>query len=785
MLSPRLTSLRLLMISLLLPGLATSCQAAPDFARDIRPILANHCYKCHGPDEAAREADLRLDSADTAYADRGGYQAVKPGDPEASTLIARINSQDPDEQMPPPDSGLSLSEDQKTLLQQWIAGGAGFQQHWSFRPIVRPAVPDPHTTTHLIDTFVMRRLDEAGLTLSKEADRHTLIRRVYLDVIGLPPTPAEVEHFLNDTGPGAYERMVDDVLQSPHYGEKWGRHWLDQARYADTNGYTIDSPRSMWPWRDWVIRAINDDMPFDQFSIEQLAGDLLPAASRDQLIATGFHRNTLINQEGGTDDEQFRNESVVDRVNTTGAVWLGLTVGCAQCHTHKYDPLTHHEYYQLFAFFNSTEDVNTTNPTISLPSPEHNTRLAELNNAAIHAASALTQFDEVSPADSLSDEQKAQRVELEKKIKEANAAKAKFGKDIPTTMVMKDLPEARPSHVLVRGDFLRKGDPVQPASPSFLPAMASPDDQPKNRLDLARWLVRNDNPLTARVTVNRIWMQLYGRGLVETENDFGLQGTPPTHPDLLDWLSAEFMDNGWSRRLLLRTILTSRTYRQSSTMTPESTGIDPLNRLLARQSRVRVDAEIVRDLALAASGLLNRRIGGSSSYPPQPDGVYAFTQRKASWPTSTGDDRYRRGMYTFFMRSAPHPMLTTFDTPFFNTTCTRRVRSNTPLQSLTMANDTAFVEATQALAGRLLDTHDRNEDRIRMAWLLCFSRPPADHERQRVFAFVEAAQQELAETPSEALAIAGTVPADQAVERATWTMVARTLLNLDEFITRE
>ncbi len=756
-----------------------------DFSRDIRPILANYCFKCHGPDEAVREADLRLDSARWAYADRGGSQAVKPGDPDASTLIFRINSHDPDEQMPPPDSGLSLSENQKSLLHRWIQSGARFQQHWSFRPIIRPAVPNPEPGSHPIDSFVQHRLKTDGLTLAQEADRHTLIRRVYLDVIGLPPEAAEIELFLNDESPGAYERMVDYVLQSPHYGEKWARHWLDQARYADTNGYTIDSPRSMWPWRDWVIRAINMDMPFDQFTIEQLAGDLLPSPTRNQLIATGFHRNTLINGEGGTDDEQFRNESVVDRVNTTGAVWLGLTVGCAQCHNHKYDPLTQQEYYQLFAFFNSTEDVNTTNPTISLPTAQQKKRLSALIDAATAAVQALTHFDESHPAGERTDAQTTLRTELEKTIQEANDLKAQFEKLIPTTMVMRRTKEPRVSHVLVRGDFLRKGDVVLPDSPSFLPAMSPADNDSRNRLALARWLVHEDNPLTARVTVNRTWMQLFGQGLVETENDFGLQGTSPTHPALLDWLSVFFMENEWSKRSLIRMILTSATYRQSSVMRPSTDRIDPLNSLLSRQSRVRVDAEIIRDLTLAASGILHPVIGGPGVYPPQPDGVYAFTQRKADWPTSQGPDRYRRGMYTFFMRSAPHPMLTTFDTPFFNTSCTRRVRSNTPLQSLTMANDKAFIEATQAFAARLVETHNYDYDRITLAWHLCLSRPPTDKEQRRVMRFVKAARRDLAQTPSESAAITGTVQNGNSVERAVWTLVARTLFNLDEFITRE
>jgi len=655
----------------------------------------------------------------------------------------------------------------------------------AFRPVERPDIDDAQSS-HPIDVLVDRRLVSIGLSRSKEANRYTLIRRVFLDVTGLPPSPEELSQYLNDNEPGAYERMIDRALASPHYGEKWARHWLDQARYADTNGYTIDSPRSMWPWRDWVINAINDDMPFDQFTIEQLAGDLLDNPTQEQLIATGFHRNTLINQEGGTDDEQFRNESVVDRVNTTGAVWMGLTAGCAQCHTHKYDPLTQHEYYQLFAFFNSTQDVNTTSPTVSVPNEQQSARLGELHRAVANAQKSLTDFNAQYPTNTLTTDQKSQLAKLEDSLRKAKETQAKFEKSVPTTMVMRERAEPRPTHVLIRGDFLRKGDPVEPAGPAFLPDMPTASDSPKSRLDLARWLVSGEHPLTARVTVNRIWLQLFGRGLVETDNDFGLQGTPPTHPLLLDWLAAEFVDSGWSRKQLIRTILLSETYRQSSETNDKAASVDPLNKLLWRQARVRVDAEIVRDLALAASGLLQRRVGGPGVYPPQPDGVYAFTQRKAAWPTSDGEDRYRRGMYTFFMRSAPHPLLTTFDAPFFNTTCTRRVRSNTPLQSLTMANDESFVEASQALASRVISARENSDDRLTFAWQLCFVRPPEASERQRCLAFLQLAHEDLAKTTEDATSIAGGKrSANESVEHAAWTMLARALMNLDEFITRE
>jgi hypothetical protein len=581
-----------------------------------------------------------------------------------------------------------------------------------------------------IDAFVFERLDREKLTPSPEASRHILIRRVYLDVLGLPPTPAQVDEFVADQSHDAYEKMVDRALASPHYGERWGRHWLDQARYADTNGYSVDADRSMWPYRDWVIQALNDDMPFDQFTIEQLAGDLLPNPSQAQLVATGFHRNTLINQEGGTDDEQFRVEAVVDRVNTTGAVWLGLTIACAQCHAHKFDPITQREYYELFAFFNNCEDINSAPP--------------ELETGGVK------------------------------------------------TMILRELKSPRETHVLTRGDFLRKAELVSPGTPAVLPPVAdldtlSPEEatSPKTRLDLARWLVSPKNPLTSRVTVNRVWAQYFGRGLVETEHDFGLQGTPPTHPELLDWLAVQFMEQNWSMKQLHRLILNSATYRQSSHHREELAEVDPMNKLLGRQVRLRVDAEIVRDLGLAVSGLLHDKIGGPSVYPPQPADVYAFTQVPRPWPTSTGPDRYRRGMYTFFVRSAPYPMLTTFDSPVFNATCTFRQRSNTPLQALTMANDETIVEIARALGKRIHEHAGSDADRLRYAFNLCFSRPAEAYELERLEKYAAQQRQEYTLQPDAARQFAGESAVEPVVEAAAWTSVARVLLNLDEFITRE
>ncbi len=666
--------------------------AASDYVRDIRPILSNNCFKCHGPDEEARKADLRLDTPEGALADRGGYRAINREQPGASELLLRVTSADDAERMPPPESGLKLSRDQIALLRKWIEQGAPIEQHWALRPIRRPSVPivDSSWPRNEIDAFVLAKLKDQQITPSPEATPYTLIRRAYLDVLGLPPTPAEVEAFIGDQTPDAYPKMVDRALASPHYGERWGRHWLDQARYADTNGYSVDAERTMWPYRDWVIQSLNEDMPFDRFTMEQLAGDLLPNASREQLIATGFHRNTLINEEGGTDAEQFRVEAVVDRVNTTGTVWLGLTIGCAQCHTHKFDPISHHEYYRMFAFFNNCEDANGRPPTLDVAKPEQQKKLDELDKQLGAASEALAEYDRqhkkvsVTGSDgagkSSADSDK-KRVELAAELARLQEEKKQYVATIPQTMILRERTTPRETNVLIRGDFLRKGERVFPDTPAMLPKLSA-SAATRTRLDLALWLVGRENPLTARVTVNRVWARYFGRGLVETENDFGLQGTPPTHPELLDWLADEFMVQGWSLKRLHRLILNSATYRQSSQLRPDLAEVDPLNKLLGRQSRLRVEAEIVRDLGLSVSGLLSDKIGGPSVHPPQPEDVFAFTQIRRPWPVSTGSDRYRRGMYTFFMRSAPYPMLTTFDTPVFNVACTFRQRSNTPLQSL-------------------------------------------------------------------------------------------------------
>ena len=715
--------------------------------------------------------------------------------------------------------------------------------HWAFAPLERPEVPafadseldSNNWPRNPIDHFVLAQLRPRGLAPSSAADRYTLIRRVYLDFIGLPPTVAQVDSFVADAAPGAWERLVDEVLASPRFGERWGRHWLDQARYADTHGYSNDQDRSMWPYRDWVIDAFNRDLPFDQFTIQQLAGDLLAGATTPQLVATGFHRNTLINSEGGTKADQFRDEQIKDRVDTTAGVWMGLTAGCAKCHDHKYDPISAKEYYQLYAFFDSTEDKNSVDPSIRLPSESQSARLSELDvqvaalqsrlddhpgraqrrsaweAALVDQATApsdapaadqsdvdaeLATLANIS-ADQRTDEQRQQLEqaflssddELSPIYTELNSAKTErtgISNALPTTMVMREVSSPPQTHMQVRGDFLRVGDPVEPDVPAVLPSM---QDSParRSRLDLARWLFRDDHPLTARVRMNRIWMRLFGQGLVETENDWGLQGTLPTHPQLLDWLATEFMRQGWSTKQMLRMIALSATYRQASRRRLDAESIDPTNRWLWRQNRIRVEAEIVRDLGLAASGLLSDKIGGPSVFPPIPEGVYDYTQPDREWKVSSGEDRYRRGMYTFFQRSAPHPMLSTFDTPKFNETCTRRDRSNTPLQSLTMANDEAIVEMTRALADRVLrQSAESHVDRMIHMFRTCMARPPTDAEFSFLENFLRQQAEDFAIRAEEAEKIvqgmASPLPTE---ENASWVATARVLLNLDEFITRE
>ena len=742
-----------------------------NFSRDVRPILADNCFQCHGPDDQQREADLRLDTQ------QGVRTVVSLDEADESELLRRISSLDEEEVMPPRSTKKRLTAQQIRTIKRWIHGGATWETHWAFTRPDRPKLPAVSLSSwprNALDRFVLAKLEARGIVPSPEASRPNLIRRLYLDLLGILPTREQVDAFVGDARPNAYEQLVDQALANPHYGERWGRHWLDQARYADSDGYALDGARVMWPYRDWVIGALNSDLPFDQFSIEQLAGDLLTDPTTEQLVATGFHRNTLINHEGGSDPEQFRNETVVDRTNTTGAVWLGLTIGCAQCHAHKFDPISHSEYYQLFAFFNSSQDKNSHDPRIVAALQHQQPQLQTLRNEVQVSRRRLEDHKKQKAGE---DElQQAMQI-LKKSEQHLREFEDRYGK----TMIMQELAEPRETFVLVRGDFLRPGQRVEAGVPKVLGDLAP--SRERNRLDLAHWLVAPENPLTARVTVNRIWMRYFGRGIVETENDFGTQGTLPSHPELLDWLATEIIRQQWSIKAIHRLIVTSATYRQMSDPRGDLAEVDPANRLLARQSRLRVSAEIVRDLALGAGGVLVDRIGGPSVYPPQPEGVYAFTQRKKNWTASQGENRFRRGMYTFFFRSAGHPFLTTFDTPNFQTTCTRRLRSNTPLQSLTLANDEAMMDAARHLAQRIMAAPERSvSERIVVAFRTCLCRSPSDYELTRLLSFFKSQCESFQHQPEAAREL-GQTQTDES-QTAAWTAVSRVLFNLDEFVTR-
>ncbi len=817
-----------------------------DFNHQIRPLISSKCFHCHGPDEESREAGLRLDLREEAIKEREGVRAIVPGDPAASELLIRITTKDRDEVMPPPKENHPLTAAEVELFRRWIAEGAEYQPHWSFVKPVRPAVPEAAGVWHPIDAFVRAKLSGSGLTPSPEADRPTLIRRLSLDLTGLPPTLEEIDAFVRDQRPDAYEQLVDRLLASPAYGERWAKMWMDLARYADSTGYGSDKFRlNVWPWRDWLIGAFNRNLPFDQFSIEQLAGDLLPDATREQIIATAFHRNTMTNVEGGTNDEEWRVAAVKDRIATTGQVWMGLTVGCAQCHTHKFDPITHHDYYRFFGVFNQTEDSDREDeePKLPMPRPEElekvewfKTEIAGLETkrqAAVKAATAkqaeweaeMAANDDARaglPADiqavlaiSSGAREPKQRDQLAAHFRQSqkelatleNQLKAKRKEQSafkPLALpILRELPpeKQRATHILLKGNYLSPGEKVEPGLIAEFAAQV-PADTKIDRLAAARWLFAPENPLTARVTANRYWARLFGNGLVETEEDFGSQGALPSHPELLDWLAVTFQSPksedpaqpglGWDMKGLLRLMVTSATYRQSSKVTPAMLEKDTRNRLLARAPRLRLEAEAVRDQALLLSGLLSKKIGGPSVYPPQPDGLWkvAFNGGQNAYPTSKGEDRYRRGLYTFWRRTMPPPSMTTFDAPSRESCTLRRQPTNTPLQAFVTMNDPAFVECSQALARRIVREGGADTDgRLRFALRLCTGRPADDAQVKALAALYES---ELATGRADTAAATklathplGPLPdGADAANLAAWTVVANVLLNLDSVLTR-
>ena len=795
-------------------------QRLPSEHTEIQQILKANCQPCHN--DTTRSSGLALTTLDAILAGGNRGAAIKPGNP-AESLLVRAIEQSGDLKMPP---GRKLQPDEIASIRRWIELGAVWPRDeanasrpkgsnwWAFQPVKRvnpPPIEDAAWVRNPIDQFIQARLEKEHLRPSAEASKETLLRRVSLDLTGLVPSPPEVRDFLADTSTDAYERVVDRLLASPHYGERWGRHWLDVARYADSDGYTIDAPRQMWKYRDWVINALNRDMPFDQFVIEQIAGDLLPNPTVDQLIATGFHRNTPSNYEGGIDFEQYRVEAVVDRVSTTGAAFLGLTLGCARCHDHKFDPVSQKEFYQLFAFFNNVDEITSeaerydfNRPILAVPAPEEIARKEAFDGQwAALSKELITYVRELAVRPRKPGDEDPSKdpglIERVQNLRDLRSREPKF----TTTLIMRELPQPRATHVQLGGDFTRSGVRVTPAIPAVLPQLPAGAN---TRLDLAKWLVDPQNPLTSRVTVNRIWQSYFGKGIVETENDFGKQGASASHPELLDWLASEFIREKWSQKAIHRLIVTSATYRQSSKRRPETEALDPYNRLLARQNRLRLEAEIIRDSALAASGLLTDTVGGPSVYPPIPEGALSVTQVSGAWPTATGPDRYRRGLYTFFRRSAAYPGLVVFDAPDATSACTRRVRSNTPLQALTTLNDETFVEFAEGMAARVLkEAPSENKARIRYAYTLALGRAPRPEEEQRLEQFLTHRTDEYKTKPSRATELiykggkfgpdgvpvnppppklAAMMPADLPLE-AAWTGVARVLLNLDDFLTRE
>lgn len=996
--------MRFLAISAVIAVLAASSSHAEqtiDFNRDVRPILAGNCLKCHGIDEAARKSKLRLDLRETATAPaKSGKLPIVPGKPEASELVHRVFSNDPDERMPPASTHIMLSDAQKKVLREWIAQGAKYETHWAFvapRQTALPKVAQENWPRNAIDYFIAAKLESQGLHPLPEADRYTLVRRLYLDLIGLPPPLAEADEFVSNPASDAYEKLVDKLLANPHYGERWARRWLDLARYADTNGFEKDRPRTIWPYRDWVINAFNADMPFDQFTIEQIAGDMLPHATTQQKIATGFHRNTMLNEEGGIDPLEYRFYASVDRIDTTGTAWLGLTVRCAQCHTHKFDPITHKEYYQLMAFLDNADEpqlelhnrqvdrsrqkteAKITKLVAALPEKwpgEEQIRTEAVNNAfamwetsAAEAAvrwtplrpvalqSSLpyltaqsddsivaggdiaksTTYDlafrpqlrritairlEALPDDSLpghgpgmtyyegengdfflstislsadgqqrkffkaaqtfgspaagaidSDPQTGWAItggtgklqaavfslrepvedvkdlslhmlferyfaaplghfrvlatddphaaspqafpdEIERILLIGRATRSatqekqlfdyfltiapelagarkeieKLRQSEPpvlTTLVMRERPpgHSRQTFVHHRGEFLQTDEAVEPGIPAFLPQL--PKGAPANRLSFARWLVSRDNPLTARVQVNRQWAAFFGRGIVRTVQDFGYQGEPPSNQELLDWLAVEFMKQGWSLKKLDRLIVTSATYRQSSNVTPDLLARDPENALLARGPRFRLEAELIRDSSLKAAGLLSERIGGPSVFPPQPasvttEGAYGALK----WKASTGEDRYRRSLYTFSKRTAPFALYQTFDAPAGDVCVAQRDVSNSPLQALSLLNDTVFMEAAQAIGDQCSKSAESDEAKVTEIFRRFLVRPPDAQELPMLVDFVRHQRQRFEKDDTSAAKVAGSASED-AAERACWTALARAVMNLDESVTKQ
>jgi hypothetical protein len=960
---------------LLLPSVALSAAEPVRFGRDVLPILSANCFACHGPDEKHRQAGLRLDVEADAKAKRRSGWPIAPGQPEKSLILARLTSSDPDVVMPPPQTHKQVKPEQIETLRRWIAEGAQWGRHWSFEPVTRPVIAG-NSKQQPIDALVSAALAKKGLALRPPATPQVLVRRLWLDLVGLPPTPDIADRFAANPSPAAYEQMVDELLSRPQFGEHWARMWLDLARYADTKGYEKDRGRTMWPYRDWVVNALNTDMPLDRFTAEQLAGDLLPNPTEQQLIATAFHRNTMTNDEGGTDDEEFRVAAVKDRVDTTVQVWMGLTMGCAKCHTHKYEPISQAEYYSFYAFFNQTEDADRFDdaPTLEMLSPaeqEERKRLLariqtlsrELSSleesadrdyeteerkwraasvveaiskggatltaqkdgavsvsgkapqeddysvtltllAGIHTALRLEVLPEKLPSGELAvgrngqnqnfvlselmvelleasgarplklaqaragfatekgpitaaldgDEktgwsvsprtherhsaifnladplrlnsdaklrvtisQQAGEVltlrrfrlstsdadpatlppradepairKLRDELASAYQAQKNFNENIVRLPVMRELAadKRRATKMHRRGNFLDQGDAVALGVPAAFHKL--PDGAPLNRLGVAQWLVSRDNPLTPRVWANRVWARLFGSGIVETEEDFGALGSAPSNPDLLDWLAAEYRDGGWSLKKLIKTIVLSATYRQASEITPVLREADPRNLLQSRGARFRLGAEAVRDQALAVAGLLSEKMGGPPVMPPQPAGLWRSTYNGKSWLDSEGEDRFRRGLYTYLKRTTPYPSMLTFDGGSGEVCQVRRIRTNTPLQALVTLNDPVYLEAAAGLARRMVGAARNARERAARGLRLALIRPLRAGEIGPLLRLQRDAQAAFEAAPDKANALLKSARANapDGISKpafAAWVVTANAILNLDEFLNR-
>jgi hypothetical protein len=833
-----LLSITLAGIALVLLQKTSPVAAEPErtvlFNRDIRPILSDNCYLCHGPAKATRKADLRFDTEEGAFADLGGYRAIVPGKVKDSHLWQRITSADLAKRMPPPKSGRKLTARQIDLLRLWIEQGAKWERHWSLlspRQAPLPAVRNAAWPRNPVDRFILARLEQEKLPPAPEAARETLMRRLSFDLTGMPATVAEVDAFLQDTSADAYDKVVERLLASPRYGERMVLDWLDAARYSDTNGYQTDGTRAMWPWRDWVIDAFNKNVPFDRFTVEQIAGDMLPGATVSQKIATGFHRNHMLNGEGGRIAEESRVDYVVDRVDTTFTVWLGLTAGCGRCHDHKYDPISQKDYYRLYAYFNNVSETggvdrrnSTAAPTLELPTEDQQKKIAAQEKIVADREAAtkllegkllagLPEWEKSVKADTLPEPVRAalkadglkrtaerkkavsdhylgtfpERQTLRKELEKSKKALTDLKNSVLITMVMEERKEPRETFVLERGIYNKYGAKVSPGLPAALPPL--PKDAPNNRLGLARWLVDKNNPLTARVTVNRYWQIFFGTGLVKTTEDFGAQGEAPSHPELLDWLAVEFMKD-WNVKRIHKLIVTSAAYRQSSQVTGVSLEKDPDNRLLSRGPRLRLSPFALRDQALALGGLLVEKVGGPPVRPYQPPGLWEdFSFNQIRYTQDKGESLYRRSLYTFWRRSISPPNM--FDTSARQVCTVRQGRTNTPLHALVLLNDVTFVEAARAWGQRLIKDGGKTPDeRLSLAFRMATARRPTAAERS---VLVQGYRRVLGQFQAERGAALKLVsvgesrrdPHVDVAELAAHTAVLNMILNLDEVLTKE